>query len=167
MNWQTLLFIVGIILLIAGSLYLLVFSKKEEKSIPSVSGSASNQMQLGAYERLTLLADRIALPNLISRLNQSGFSAKDMQVLITQTIRQEFDYNITQQIYVSADAWNAIKTLKDQNLLIVNQIAASLPEDASGFELNKKILDFMIADNRGQLHDAASVVLSSEAKKLL
>ena len=167
MNWQTLLFTVGIILLIGGSTFRFIFSRNKLKSIAPTPGSASNQMQLGAYERLTLLADRIALPNLISRLNQSGISAKDMQVLITQTIRQEFDYNITQQIYVSADAWNAIKTLKDQNLLIVNQIAASLPEDASGFELNKKILDFMIADNRGQLHDAASVVLSSEARKLL
>ena len=167
MNWQIITLIAGLILLIGGSTYRFIFSINRIKPNSETTGSVSNQMQLGAYERLTLLADRIALPNLISRLNQSGISAKDMQVLITQTIRQEFDYNITQQIYVSADAWNAIKTLKDQNLLIVNQIAASLPEDASGFELNKKILDFMIADNRGQLHDAASVVLSSEARKLL
>jgi len=124
-------------------------------------------MQLQAYERLTLLVDRISLPNLITRLNQSGISAPEMQLMLTQTIRQEFEYNITQQIYVSNDAWNAVKSLKDQNLLIINQIANSLPANASGFDLNKKILDFLVNDKRGQLHEAASDVLSFEAKKLL
>src|SRR5262245_57267910 len=50
--------------------------------------SGSSQLQLQAYERLILLADRIALPNLIGRLNQQGLSAREMQSLLTQNIRQ-------------------------------------------------------------------------------
>ncbi len=88
-------------------------------------------MKLQAYERLILLADRIALPNLISRSNQPGLSAREMQNLLVQTIRQEFDHNITQQIYVSPEAWDAIRNLKEQNMLIINQVASFLPESAT------------------------------------
>ncbi|MFX8071243.1 hypothetical protein ABTK88_19155, partial [Acinetobacter baumannii] len=85
-----------------------------EETIQSLNGN--NGLQLQAYERLTLLVDRITLPNLISRLNNPDFSAQEMQVLLTQTIKQEFDYNITQQIYVSAESWEAVKNLKEQNM---------------------------------------------------
>lgn len=63
--------------------------------------SSTRTMRLQAYERLTLLVDRIALPNLISRVNQNGVSAREMQLLLTKGLKEEFDYNITQQIYVS------------------------------------------------------------------
>lgn len=167
MDSITILFLIGVLLLLAGLVALIVFRKKTAVQSVLSSSPISNQMQLQAYERLTLLVDRISLPNLIGRLNQSGIGAMEMQLLLTQTIRQEFEYNITQQIYVSIDAWNAVKTLKDQNLLLINQIANSLPANASGFDLNKKILDFLVNDKRGQLHEATSEVLSFEAKKLL
>jgi hypothetical protein len=167
MDWLTVLFIIGTVLFVGGSIFL-IFFRKEKNVLPEIKTTPqSNQLQLQAYERITLLVDRIALPNLISRLNQSGVPAVEMQLLLTQSIRQEFDYNITQQIYISGEAWNAVKGLKDQNLLIINQIASSLPADATGFDLNKKILDFLITDNRSHLHEAVSQLLSFEAKKLL
>lgn len=124
-------------------------------------------MQLQSYERLTLLVDRIALPNLISRVNQPGLSAKDMQLLLTRSIKEEFDYNITQQVYVSADAWNAVKNLKEQNMLVVNQLANTLPPDATGLDLNKLLLEYLMTDKKGNLHEVVSEVLSYEAKRLL
>lgn len=146
-----------------------IFTLKSEKTETTgtiVSGPTS-QMQLSAYERLILLVDRIALHNLVSRLNQPGASARDMQMLLTQSIKEEFDYNITQQIYVSAEAWNAVKNLKEQNMLVVNQIAATLPANATGLDLNKFILEYLMVDKKGSLHEVVSEVLSYEAKKLL
>ncbi len=124
-------------------------------------------LRLQAYERLTLLVDRIALPNLISRVSQAGASARDMQMLLTQTTRQEFDHNITQQIYVSPEAWAAVKSLKEQNMLAVNQIANTLPPNASGLDLNKHLLEYLMNDKKGNLHEMVSEILSYEAKKLL
>src|SRR3954447_4363166 len=94
--------------------------------------SSTRALRLQAYERLTVLVDRIALPNLISRVNQNGISARDMQLLLTRSIKEEYDYNISQQIYVSADAWGAVKNLKEQNMLVVNQFASALPPNATG-----------------------------------
>jgi hypothetical protein len=124
-------------------------------------------MQLQAYERLIILVDRIALPSVITRVNQPTSSSREMQLLLTQSIRSEFDYNITQQIYVTSEAWNAVKNLKEQNLLIINQLANVLPPNATGLDLNKLLLEFLMNDKKGLLHEVVSEVLSYEAKKLM
>lgn len=131
------------------------------------SKQASASLQLQAYERLILLAERISLPSLISRSNQPGLSVKEMQTILTQSIRQEFDYNITQQIYVSHEAWDALRNLKDQNLLIINQVASYLPAEATGTDLNKSILEMLVQNPKASLHNIVSDVLSFEAKKLM
>jgi len=146
-----------------------IFSQKNKNKADEGETIDSNTraLKLQAYERLTLLVDRIALPNLISRVNQGGVSAREMQIILTSNIREEFDYNITQQIYVSPDAWNAVKNLKEQNMLAVNQLASALPPNATGLDLNKLLLEFLMGDKKGQLHEVVSEVLSYEAKKLL
>ncbi len=139
----------------------------DSKKNAADTSSPSIQMQLQAHERLILLVDRIALPNLISRVGKTAMSAREMQHLLTQNIRDEFEYNITQQIYVSADAWSAVKNLKEQNMLIVNQLANLLPPNATGLDLNKLLLEFLMNDKKGTLHELVSEVLSYEAKKLM
>jgi hypothetical protein len=128
---------------------------------------SSRQMQLQAYERLILLTDRIALPNLISRVNTPGISARDMQSLLTHSIRQEFEHNITQQIYVSAEAWGVVRDYKEQNLMIVNQVASFLPEEATGTDLNRSLLDLLVQNPKASLQNVVSEALSYEAKKLM
>ena len=160
------IFVVSILVFIAGSLYVwFKYFKKETRR--ELASDQSKQVMLQAYERLTLLVSRIALPSLITRLNVPQAAARDMQMLLLQTIREEFDFNISQQIYVSSDAWNAIKTLRDQNMLIINQVASSLPMDATAGDLNKIILDFLMNDRRGNLHELVSDVLAVEAKKIM
>ena len=141
---------------------------KKKKANKAAAGEApSQQLQLQAYERLILLADRIALTNLISRVNQPGLSARDMQMVLIQNIRQEFEYNVTQQIYVSAEAWDAVRNLKDQNLLIVNQVSSYLPAEATGQDLNRALLEMLMQNPKASLHNSVSDVLSFEAKKIM
>ncbi|MGL4360854.1 MAG: hypothetical protein ACRC0I_05850 [Sediminibacterium sp.] len=139
------------------------------KPIPStLPPSPSNvSLALQAYERLLLLADRIALPNLINRLPNEGISASEMRILLVKHIREEFDYNVTQQMYVSAETWKALKNFRDKNLLIVNQISMQLPQEATALDLQKAILTFLVTDQNANLHDLVSEALSYEAKKLM
>lgn len=136
------------------------------KSAPPAPHS-TQPLQLQAYERLMLLVDRIALPNLISRTTSTGLSAKDMQLLLTQQIRQEFEYNVTQQIYVTHESWEAVRNLKDQNLLIINQIASFLPAESTGQDLSRAILEMLMQNPKASLHNIVADVLSYEAKKLM
>lgn len=163
-------------LAVAGTLvYLMIKQRKEGKTAKPApltpaadpGATAPRQMQLQAYERLILLTDRIALPNLIARVNTPGLGARDMQSLLTQSIRQEFEHNITQQIYVSTEAWQVVRDYKEQNLLIVNQVASFLPEEATGVDLNRALLDLLVQNPKASLQDIVSEALSFEAKKVM
>ena len=124
-------------------------------------------LQLQAYERLVMLCERIAIPNLISRTSQFDLSAKQMQMILIENIKQEFDYNTSQQIYVTALAWDAIRNLKDQSMLIINQVSGMLPADAKASDLNRKLLELMMNHQDQSLHTIVSDALNFEAKKLM
>lgn len=159
-------------LLLAGSLAFIFWKQRKEvkqgfKPERAEPSGAATTLKLQAYERLILLADRISIPNLISRCNQPGFSSGEMQALLTQTLKQEFEHNITQQMYVSPEAWDAIRNLKEQNLLIINQIASFLPADASGQDLNKSLLELVMQNPKISLHNVVADALAFEAKKVM
>lgn len=124
-------------------------------------------LQLQAYERLVVLSERIALPNLVSRINQPGLTAKEMQLLLLESIKQEFEYNSSQQIYVSPVAWQALINLKEQNMLIINQVAQALPPDAKGIDLNKMIMEVILVQDKNALHNIVLEALNFEARKLM
>jgi hypothetical protein len=144
-----------------------VWNQERKKPKADDSGFTTRPLQLQAYERLVMLAERIALPNLISRLNVGGTSAKEMQLLLLESIKQEYEYNATQQIYVSPVAWEAVKNLKDQNMLIINQVAATLPPEAVGIDLNRQLLEFVMSQKKGILHTIVLEALNYEAKKIM
>jgi hypothetical protein len=156
---------VSIVALIAALISLLRPAKPEKKTAAETFNPVPLQLQ--AYERLVLLAERISLPTLISRITQPNLSAKEMQVHLNETIKQEFEYNASQQIYVSPIAWDAVRNLRDQNMLIVNQVAGLLPPDAAGMELAKKILDVIMQQQDTALHTIVLNALNYEAKKLM
>lgn len=165
--WSALIAVV-----LAGSLaYLFWKQRKEAKQAIKPKSAApvadTKQMQLSAYERLVLLTDRIALPNLVNRVNTPGLSARDMQALLIHNIKQEFEHNITQQIYVTPEAWDAVRNLKEQNILIINQVGGILPEGATGHDLNKNLLELIMQNPKASLQNVVSDALSYEAKKLM
>ncbi|NCI46352.1 DUF7935 family protein [Sediminibacterium soli] len=153
---------------VVGGLYYVLTNKSAGKTEPVLPAAPkSTALQLQAYERLALLADRMAIPGLISRTAAEGLTAREMQFLLTKNLRDEFDYNITQQIYVSAEVWNAVKSLKEKNLLLINQVAATLAPQAQGMDLNRALLDFLVTDKQANLPELVSQAISFEAKKLL
>lgn len=166
---QTLIsFLVSILaLVISFYCFYLVNELRKKKTKTENENYSTRPLQLQAYERLVLLAERLAIPNLISRVNQGGLNMRQMQTLLIDAIKQEYEYNTTQQIYVSPVAWEAIKNLKDQNMLIINQCAASLPPESGGIDLNRRLLEFMMASKKGALHEIVLEALNFEAKKIM
>ena len=158
----TLLLIVLLALAIGG----LVLLKSRPSSV-ATNDFQTLQLRLQAYERLVLLAERISLPHLVGRLNSSSATADEMKALLIETIKQEFDYNSTQQVYVSATAWEAIRSRKELKILLINQVAASLGWQATGTMLNKKLLELLLAQQEKPLDDVVKAVLNEEAKRLM
>ncbi len=124
-------------------------------------------LRLQAYERLVLLTERIALPNLISRLAQPGLSALQMKMLLIENIKQEFDYNSTQQLYVSDIAWDSLRNLKEQNLSMIHQVSSTLPAEATGSELSVILLEVLMKQSGTPMHEIVAKTLNQEAKTLM
>jgi hypothetical protein len=140
---------------------------KSKTAAPATTDISVKPLQLQAYERLVILAERIALPNLISRVSQPDFSAREMQVILLENIKQEFEYNASQQIYVSQTAWDAVRNLRDQNMLIINSISNALPPDGRARDLNKQLLEAIMSEENAALHTFVLNTLNSEAKKIM
>lgn len=124
------------------------------------------RLKLQALERFTLYAERSSLKNLVSRTSAAGLSVVDLQLDLLNTLRTEYDYNVSQQIYINPKMWKAISNLKDQNSFIINQLAATLPSDAPGIELSKRILEY-VASTDAELNAVVLSALQFEAKRLL
>lgn len=158
--------IVAVIALLT-SIFTLVVKSKPQPQKTADENFLTKPLRLQAYERLVLLCERIALPNLISRVSQPGLSAREMQFLLIESVKQEFEYNASQQIYVTETAWNAVRSLRDQNLLMINTIAKSLPADAHAPELNRRLMEALMQEEKGAVHTFATDTLNAEAKKLM
>jgi hypothetical protein len=103
----------------------------------------SNQtlpLRLQAYERLVLFIERVNPANMLVRMNATAYSAHDLYSIIVEEVRNEYQHNITQQIYVSSRAWAIVKHVKDDTLGIVNNAIKTVPPTATGLDLSKIIL---------------------------
>lgn len=161
--------VISIIAFLMAGASLFVWLRDRNAAPKKTPGDSSTRtLQLQAYERLVILTERISIPSLVSRANQSGLpSAREMQLLLLESIKQEFEYNASQQIYVSPVAWDAVRNLKEQNMLIINQVASSLAPDARGIDLNKALLDFAMNQKKGALHTIVLEAINYEAHKLM
>ena len=71
-------------------------------------------LRLQAYERLALFLERINFAPVISRVRTTDMLSSELQYAIVKNIREEFEHNLSQQIYVSSSAWNLIVQAKEE-----------------------------------------------------
>lgn len=98
-------------------------------------------VRMQAYERVTLFLERITPSSLLVRTPSKGLTAAEYQSLLLKTIRNEFEYNLSQQIYMSEEAWQMVVTAKSATVSIVNRVANQLEAGSTGADLSKKILE--------------------------
>lgn len=98
-------------------------------------------IRLQAYERVVLLLERITPANLVSRLSSSDYSAEEFQQILIHEIRNEFNHNLSQQVYMSDSSWTYITTAVEQTISVINSSANTLEPKAKGFDLARAILE--------------------------
>lgn len=165
-------FFVGWYLRIIGRREMQQDRKIEAQTAPSTPAFGSSnpevrRLQLQAYERLIILCERLALPSLLGRFPSQDMTAADLKGALIQTIKTEVEYNVSQQLYVSPAAWDAIKNLKEQQIFILNQLGSMLPADAPGTELSKKVAELMAHDENATLQPIVAALLNKEARQLM
>jgi len=81
-------------------------------------------LRLQAYERLVLLMERISPQLLIPRVFKKDLTPEKFHYLLIQNIKQEYEHNLSQQIYVSDDVWNAVRDAKENIIRLINTISS-------------------------------------------
>lgn len=97
--------------------------------------------RLQAYERMSLFLERLSPGNLVLRLNLPKMSAKELQHLMISEIREEFNHNLSQQIYLGDKSWSMIKDTVENVITLINTNAEKLDEQAKSIELAKLIFN--------------------------
>jgi hypothetical protein len=100
-------------------------------------------IRLQAYERMVLFLERISITQLVSRVHKSGMSARLLQSELVKTIRNEYDHNLSQQVYITQQTWNSIKTAKEETIRAINIASTKVSDDAAGLDLVNVLFDLV------------------------
>jgi hypothetical protein len=122
-------------------------------------------IRLRGYERLSLLLERTTPEALLRDLDVQSLTAQQISSLLMQKLRLEFDHNLSQQIYVSDEAWEAISNAREQMVLFLSTMARQFPPETNGLEVAKLMLT-AYAENGETPHQKAMKILKDEVRDL-
>jgi hypothetical protein len=121
---------IALIVLPAGAVLftvVLFLRKQSEKDLRNMQIELKKERQsfflpnrVEAYQRAVLLMERISPNSLVMRLHNPGLPAKMMQAELLKAIREEYDHNVAQQIFISPKAWEMVRNSKEETIKIIN-----------------------------------------------
>lgn len=120
-------------------------------------------LRLQAYERMTLFLERISPNKLIVRITPTSSNKDSYESLLISTIENEFEHNLSQQIYLSDECWNIICAAKNATIQLIRK-AALLEKTNSANKLREVILTEMMEKRAPS--DAALSYVKNEVSEL-
>jgi hypothetical protein len=100
-------------------------------------------LRVDAYQRAILLMERIHPNSLVMRHYNPGLPALALQTALLESIRQEYEHNIAQQMYISPAAWELVKKSKEETVKIINLAGQQMPSTGLGLDLSSKIFEIV------------------------
>ncbi len=101
-------------------------------------------IRLQAYERLVLFLERISPNSVIVRLQTPNMTVQQLHKEMLVLIRSEFEHNLSQQLYLSTDAWEQIRNAKEKTIQLVNSSFAGLDPNDNAIKLSQTIFEKLI-----------------------
>jgi hypothetical protein len=123
-------------------------------------------LKLQAYERLMLFCERVSLQNLLLRIQSKDMSAQDLKAALILSIQQEFEYNLSQQLYVSEKLWQIIKLAKNQMIEIITHVGSKVSPNGSGDDFSKQLILFTESQKQDPI-ETAKLAIKKEVTLLL
>lgn len=123
-------------------------------------------VRLQAYERVILFLERISPESLIMRSANPELNSRQLHALLITTIRNEFEHNLSQQIYISNEAWEMVRSARGTVVNLINNIASGLPAGATGEELSRTIIE-EVMDMESEPCKLAIDFIKAELKRIM
>ncbi len=141
-------------------------TEKRLWELKRLSQKEISPLRMRAYERLTLLLERTTPEHMLMDLNIAEMTPLQLQAHLVQTIRQEYDHNLSQQIYVSDEVWTLIDNAKNQTVAFINSIAQQMPKESSALDYAKTLIT-AYHSNGDTPNEVARLTLKKEAQTLI
>ncbi|WP_299756804.1 hypothetical protein [uncultured Pontibacter sp.] len=154
-------------LVLVGGLYYLLqkhYEREERLRAEHVQQKNSKEsevvtpIRLQAYERVVLLLERITPSNLLLRVSPAGQTAAEYHRLLLSEIRNEFNHNMSQQVYMSEQAWQQVNHAREDVVKLINKTYQELPEGARGTDLAKRVLETVLVNEQDPTAQAINFV---------
>ncbi len=117
--------------------------KRREHELKRNTQATITPLKIQAYERVVIFLERIHPNSLVVRVNKHGMSAHQLHLELIKTIKSEYEHNLSQQIYVSYNAWELVKTAKEEIIKLVNISATKVPHENLSNDLALMILNIV------------------------
>lgn len=122
-------------------------------------------LRLQAYERLSLLLERLSPNALLLRNVPQVLTARDLQQVLIAEIREEVHHNAAQQMYVSNNIWERVRLVSQELTSLVNRAAGDIAPDAPALELARKIGEYSVG-RPSELWQETLNAVKAEARRL-
>lgn len=123
----------------------------------------SNQQQIlplkfQAYERLAVFCERSDLNNLMARFYDTDQTVGSLLFLMVGAIKQEYEHNVSQQVYVSDQLWQILKMARDQNIAVLQGLGEKVGFDQPSSDLQTALRDHLKEHPQSPLSTALSAI---------
>lgn len=88
-------------------------------------------IRLQAYERMALFLERITIPSLVVRVAPRTADKTEYENQLIRNIENEFEHNLSQQIYMTDECWNVIKAAKNTTIQAIRKTAMGQQTDSA------------------------------------
>lgn len=143
-------------------LTIMSFLKKEREKMLVELKTGNNQLvtplRLQAGERLCLLLERITPNNLVRRVNNPEYSAREFYGQLLHEVREEFNHNLSQQLYFTDETWEIVRRAVENVVTIINTAMQDMPEEARGIELARRVFQITLDQKNDAIQQALKAV---------
>lgn len=122
-------------------------------------------LRLQAYERIILFLERIAPNSVIIRLQTPNMTVGQLHKEMLITIRTEFEHNLSQQLYLSVEAWEEIRNAKEKTIKLLNTAMEGLDSNDNAIKFSQRIFEMLIEIEKSPTQEAINF-LKQEIKQL-
>ena len=170
MNFEVLIAFLLAGLIVFGGVYMLMnrFFKQESERRAWEWRKQNNDIvmpiRLRAYERIVLFLSRIEPKSLLLRFDFAGMTVLQLQQMLLQAVRDEYDHNVSQQIYISREAWVLVVNARENLTQLINTCASQLNTQADAMELANFLLAAYVSNEQSSI-DLAINYIKNEMKQ--
>jgi hypothetical protein len=142
------------------------FDKQRQQEIRLKNSGDTLPLKLQAYERIILFLERIRPESMVIRIAYPEMTTMELQRALLQNIRDEYEHNLSQQIYLSAEAWSMVVAARQSMIQLVSSMASELQPNQPYMEYATNLLDEYGSINDDPVTNAIAFV-QSEAKEMM